>query len=69
MADMTREQADALLKAAKIMLHAPKTSQPGKWKEFADAVDQLRDTINAIEKAEEATVGTTATAREWCDAG
>lgn len=67
MTDMTREQADALLKAAKIMLHAPKTSQPGKWEEFSDAVDGLTSIICIIEKAEGATAGTTA--REWCNAG
>jgi hypothetical protein len=49
MPDMTREQAEALLAAAKLLLHAPKTSQPGKWMELTAASDQLRDAIFAIE--------------------
>ena len=49
MTEMTQEQADALLKAAKQMMLAPKTNQPGEWREFFEACTQLEAAIDQIE--------------------
>jgi len=51
MEGMTQEQADVLLWAAKQMMLAPKTNQPGvkAWTEFTEACTQLQDAIDQIE--------------------
>ena len=44
----TTEQLEALLAAAKQMIYAPKTNQPGLWGELNDAVTALEEAVEAI---------------------